>query len=158
MRGTVAVSSTETGLAKVMVAAPKRRLEVAVPEHLPVAVLLLTLLLIPVTVLMAGGHWIGPAIASLALSVLLTAAGIALSRALSDSVAGAVVGALALPYGLLGGFLLLGGNLPLLQFGAPQLLVGSTTMLVLAVIGYFGVADLRRLFVGGIVAGLAGAI
>src|SRR5256714_11422690 len=44
MRGTVAVSSTETGLAKVMVAAPKRRLEVALPEHLPVAVLLPTLL------------------------------------------------------------------------------------------------------------------
>src|SRR2546423_11844956 len=44
MRGTVAVSSTETGLAKVMVAARKRRLEAAMPEHLPVAVLLPTLL------------------------------------------------------------------------------------------------------------------
>src|SRR2546423_9108467 len=180
MRGTVAVSSTETGLAKVMVAAPKRRLEVALPEHLPVAVLLptllrqggedlpneglatggwllrradgvpldgartlanqgvrdgevlhlvprrtewpelqyddvvdaiavgarqggppwtrattrafgltvtaLTLLLIPVTVLMSGGHWIGPAVASLVLAVLLIAGGIALSPALSDSV------------------------------------------------------------------------
>jgi type VII secretion integral membrane protein EccD len=251
MRRTVAVS-TETGLAKVIVAAPKRRLEVALPEHLPVAVLLptllrqggedlpnegvatggwllrradgvpldgartlanqavrdgevlhlvprrtewpelqyddvvdaiavgarqggppwtrattrafgltvtaLTLLLIPVTVLMSGGHWIGPAVASLVLAVLLIAAGIALSRALSDSVAGAVVGALALPYGLLGGFLLLGGNLPLLEFGAPQLLVGSMTMLVLALIGYFGVAELRRFFVAGIVAGLGGAI
>src|SRR5207249_4627904 len=82
----------------------------------------------------------------------------ALSRALADSVAGVVVGALALPHAMLGGFLLVGGRLPLHQFGAPQLLMGSTSMLVLAVIGYLGVADLRRLFVGGIVAGLGGVI
>ena len=45
MRGTtVAASSTETGLAKVIVATPKRRLELALPEHLPVAALLPTLL------------------------------------------------------------------------------------------------------------------
>jgi type VII secretion integral membrane protein EccD len=96
-------------------------------------------------------------VASLALSVVLAAAGIALSRALADSVAGAVIGALAMPYALLGGFLLLGGELPLDRFGAPQLLVGSMTMLVVAVIGYFGVGDLRRFFVGGMLAGVAGA-
>ncbi len=248
----MAVSGTDTGLAKVLVAAPKRRLEVALPEHLPVAAMLpvllrqagedlagdglttggwllrradgtildgartlatqavrdgevlhlvprhtewpemqyddivdaiaagarqggppwtraatrafgltvtaLTLLFVPITVLMTGGRWIGPAVASLSLSVLLVAAGVGLSRAMADSVAGAVVGALAMPYALLGGFLLLGGELPLRRFGAPQLLVGAMTMLVVAVIGYFGVADLRRLFVGGIVAGLGGAI
>ncbi len=248
----MAAITTDTGLARVMVVAPKRRLEVALPEHLPVSALLptllrqggddlgtegvatggwvlrradgtaldtartlaaqsvrdgellhllprhvdwpepeyddivdaiaagakqsgppwtkattrafglsvtaLTLLFIPVTVLLTGGRWVGPATAALVLSVVLVAAGIALSRALADSVAGAVVGALALPNGLLGGFLILGGELPLSQFGAPQLLMGSVTMLILAVIGYFGVADLRRLFVAGIVAGLGGVI
>src|SRR2546421_587933 len=37
---TVAVSGTDTGLAKVVVAAPKRRLELALPEQLPTAALL----------------------------------------------------------------------------------------------------------------------
>jgi type VII secretion integral membrane protein EccD len=122
------------------------------------AVTALTLLLIPVIVLLTGGPWLGPSIAALVLAVIVLAAGIALSRALADSVAGAVVGALALPNGFIGGLLLLGGTLALGEFGASQLLMGSIVMLVLAVIGYFGVADLRRVFVGGIVAGLGGAI
>lgn len=117
------------------------------------------LLLIPVTLLLVtGGHWIGPAAAALVLSVLLVIAGIALSRALADSVAGAIIGAMSMPYGLLGGLLILGGQLPVSQFGAPQLLMGSAVMLVLAVVGYFGVADLRRLYVGGLLAGVAGVV
>jgi type VII secretion integral membrane protein EccD len=248
----VAASSTETGLAKVIVAAPRRRLEVALPEHLPVmsllptllrqgsdelagdglnaggwvlrradgtqvdgarslaaqsirdgevlhlqpryvewpeleyddivdaiaagarqggppwtrsatrlcglAVTALTLLLIPVTVLMTGGRWIWPATAALVLSVLLAVSGIVLSRALADSVAGAVLGALALPNGLLGGLLVLADSLPLREFGAPQVLMASTTVLLLAVVGYVGVADLKRLFVAGIVSGTAGVL
>ncbi len=122
------------------------------------AVTALFLLLIPITVLLTGGHWIGPAIAALALSVLLVVAGIALSRALSDSGAGGVIGALSLPYGFLGGLLVLGGKLKVAEFGSPQLLMASVVMLTLAVVGYFGVADLRRLFVAGIVAGLSGAL
>jgi type VII secretion integral membrane protein EccD len=122
------------------------------------AVTALVLMLIPITLLVTGGRWIFPAIAALVLSVLLITAGIALSRALADSVAGAVVGAMALPYGLIGGFLLLGGTLPLTRFGSPQLLLGSMVMLALAVVGYFGVADLRRLFVAGIVSGVGGAV
>jgi type VII secretion integral membrane protein EccD len=247
----VAASSTDIGLAKVIVATPKRRLEVALPEHLPVAALLptllrhseddlaadrphtggwllrrmdgvpldggrtlaaqavrdgevlhllprhadwpeldyddlveviaagarrggapwtraatrtwglavtaLTLSLPPVVVLMAGGAWLGPAIVLLVLSVLLVTAGIVLSRALADSVAGAVIGVLALPNGLIGGLLLLGGELPLRQLGAPHLLMGSAIILTLGVIGYAGVADLHRLFVAGIVTGLGGA-
>ena len=248
----MAASGTETGLTKVIVAAPRRRLEVALPEHLPVAALLPTLLrqgggddagdglssggwvlrrsdgtpvdtarslaaqavhdgevlhlqpryaewpeleyddivdaiaagsrqggppwtrgatrlfglavtglfllLVPVAVLLTGGRWIWPATAALVLSALLAIGGIVLSRALADSVAGAVVGALALPNGLLGGLLVLGGSLPLREFGAPQVLTGSLTVLFLAVIEYFGVADLRRLFVAGIVAGAAGVL
>jgi hypothetical protein len=224
----VASATTGTGLAKVIVVAPKRRLELALPEHLPLSTLLpallrqggedlandglayggwvvrradgapldqartlaaqavrdgevlhlmprysewpelqyddivdaiamgakrsgppwtraatrgtglavtaVVLVLIPVTLLVTGGRWIWPAIA------------------------GAVIGALAMPYGLLGGLLILGGRLPVSQFGAPQLLMGSAVMLVLAVVGYFGVADLRRLFVGGLLAGVAGVI
>jgi type VII secretion integral membrane protein EccD len=122
------------------------------------AVTAVLLLLIPVTLLVTGGRWIWPAVAALVLSVLLLIAGVALSRALADSVAGAVIGALSMPYGLLGGLLILGGRLPVREFGAPQLLMGSAVMLVLAVVGYFGVADLRRLFVGGLLAGVAGVI
>jgi type VII secretion integral membrane protein EccD len=116
----------------------------------------LTLLMVPVTVLLAGGHWLTQAVVSLALAVLLLAAGTALSRTLADSVAGAVIGAFALPIGLLGGLLLLGGQLPLSRFGAPQLLAGSAAMLLLAAVGYVAVADLRHLFVGGIVASIGG--
>ncbi|MGA8114247.1 MAG: type VII secretion integral membrane protein EccD [Actinocatenispora sp.] len=122
------------------------------------AITALFLLLIPLTLLMTGGRWIGPGIAALALSVLLVVAGIALSRALADSVAGAIIGALSMPYGLLGGLLILGGQLKIQEFGSPQLLMGSVSVLALAVIGYFGVADLRRLFVAGIVTGLGGAV
>lgn len=118
----------------------------------------LVLSMIPVTMLVSEQRWIWPGTAALIMSVLLVAAGVALSRALADSVAGAIIGAFGLPYGFLGGFLILGGTLKLTEFGPPQLLMGSVVMLVLAVVGYVGVAELPRLFVAGTVAGVGGAV
>jgi type VII secretion integral membrane protein EccD len=118
----------------------------------------LTLVMITVTVLLASGSWLTPAIVSLALAVLLLGAGAALSRTMADSVAGAVIGSFAQPMGLLGGLLILGGHQALSRFGAPQLLTGAGIMLVFAALGYVAVADLRQLFMGGIVASIGGII
>lgn len=108
--------------------------------------------------LFTGGRWVGSGIALVALGAVLVGAGVLLSRALADSVAGGIVGAVGTAYGFLGGFLVLGGTLPLSAFGAPQLLVGAGVLVLLAVVGYAGVADLGRLFVAGAVAGLGGLI
>ncbi|GAA3386889.1 type VII secretion integral membrane protein EccD [Cryptosporangium minutisporangium] len=79
----------------------------------------------------------------LALAVLLAALGGVVSRVLSDSVAGAVVAGVGLPYAF---------------FGGGDLLVGSAGLILVAVVGYVAVGDVGFLFVGGIVAGLFGVL
>lgn len=107
---------------------------------------------------MSGPGWTYPGIASLGLGLLMVVIGIGISRALSDTVAGAILAALGLPYTFLGGFLVLGGDAPLLDLGAPQLLVGSSALLAASIAGYVGVADQSRLFVAGAATGLLGAV
>jgi type VII secretion integral membrane protein EccD len=250
--GHMAAITTDTGLARVVVVTPKRRLEIALPEDLPVAALLPTLLrqggpelatdglasggwdlrrsdgsalsgaktlaeqsvldgevlhlrprfeewpepeyddlvetiaagarragppwtkattrtcglavtagtlcVMPLVALASGPSWLVPAIAELVLAVLILIGGVILSRALADSVAGAVVAASGLPNAFVGGLLILGGHEQVSRFGAPHLLVGSSSLLLVALLGYFGVAETRRLFVAGILTGIAGAI
>jgi ESX secretion system protein EccD len=250
MEGLMAAIATDTGLARVVVVTPKRRLEIALPEELPVAALLPTLLrqggedlaidglatggwvlrrstgtaldgartlaaqavldgevlhlvpkhvewpepehddlvdeiaegarragppwtrdltrrfglavtavslsLMPALALSSGAPRLVPALAELVFSLLVLAAGVVLSRAFADSGAGAVVAATALPNGFVGGLLLFGDNLPVRELGAPHLLAGATAVLIIAVLSYLGVGQTRRVFVAGIVAGLAG--
>jgi type VII secretion integral membrane protein EccD len=117
-----------------------------------------TLLLLPPTVLLSGGPWLLPAAGLLALAAGLVVVGTVLSRALADSLAGAVVSAVALPYALVGGTLLLGAELPMDQLGAAHLLLGCCCLLLIAVAGFIGVADLRSVFVAAMVVAATGIL
>lgn len=111
-----------------------------------------------VQVLFAGPPWVLPAMAALLFATLLMIAGIALSRAFGDSVAGSVLGVASLPAAFAAGLLVLGGDEQLTALGAPHLVVGSTLLFVAGLLGYVGVADGRWLFVAGAVTGLIGML
>ncbi|MEG3633265.1 type VII secretion integral membrane protein EccD [Micromonospora palythoicola] len=93
---------------------------------------------------------------------LLVLAGTVLSRAQGDGTAGATVGGHALPYAALAGALAVSSGDPvgpvgaLRWVGAPELLAGSMGLLLVSVLGLFGVATRLRVFVAGAVVG-AGA-
>jgi type VII secretion integral membrane protein EccD len=118
----------------------------------------LTLLAVPVAALTVGADRAATGLGLLGLALVLLAAGTALARALADSLAGAVVAAVAMPCALAGGALAIAGDLPLPGFGASQLLLGSVCLLPVALAGYAGTADLRAVFAAGAVTGLAGAV
>ncbi|MET8148617.1 type VII secretion integral membrane protein EccD [Actinoplanes sp. NPDC049668] len=101
--------------------------------------------------------WLGGA-AALGIAVVLLGGGILLSRAVGDSVAGAVVAGLALPYALAGGALIIAGGESFHDFGAPHLLLGSATLLITAVLGILGVGDGGRVFVAAIFVGVLGIV
>lgn len=106
----------------------------------------------------AGPDWTTPSRWAFGQAALLTVAGIALSRVVGDSVAGAVAGLLALPYAFAAGALSQGGDLPLTEFGAPQLLVGCAALTAVGLIGYFAVADGTWLFAAAVATGLFGLL
>ncbi len=99
-----------------------------------------------------AGRW------ALGQAALLTLGGVMLARAAGDSAAGALVGLLALPYAFVGGGLLLATGDPLPGLGTPQLEVACAALVVVALLGYLGVADHGALFVAAIVAGLVGLL
>jgi type VII secretion integral membrane protein EccD len=101
--------------------------------------------------------WIGGA-AALAVALVLLAGGIMLSRAMADSVAGAVLAGLALPYAFTGGALLLSEGERMTALGAPHVLLGSAVLLVSGVIGLLGIGDGSRVFVAAVFAGMAGCV
>ncbi|WP_412740766.1 type VII secretion integral membrane protein EccD [Krasilnikovia sp. MM14-A1259] len=101
--------------------------------------------------------WIGGA-AALGIAVVLLGAGILLSRAVGDSVAGSVVAGLSLPYALAGGALVIAGGEPWHEFGAPHVLLGSAAVLITGVLGLLGVGDGGRVFIAAIFAGALGAV
>jgi ESX secretion system protein EccD len=105
-------------------------------------------------VLAAGPDWGASSRWALAQAVLLLAGGAVLARVVGDSVAGAVAGLLALPYAFTAGATSQGGDLPLLEFGAPQLLVGCAALTAFSILGYVAVADGTWLFASGIATGL----
>lgn len=108
---------------------------------------------------LSGPPWFLPGLLPLILGFLLVVIGILLSRAVGDSVAGAVVGGIGLVYALVGGYLLLGPSEEgLSSFGALHLLVGTTFLLVASVIGYIGVAEYTRIFAAGCLVGLLGIL
>ncbi|GIJ21859.1 type VII secretion integral membrane protein EccD [Micromonospora lutea] len=93
---------------------------------------------------------------------LLVLAGTVLSRAHGDGAAGAALGGHALPYAALAGALAVSSGDPvgpvgvLRWVGAAELLAGSVALLLVSVLGLFGVATRLRIFVAGMVVGAGG--
>jgi type VII secretion integral membrane protein EccD len=117
-----------------------------------------------VAVLLAGPSWSGAAVAGLVLAVVLALAGVTASRAYGDARAGAALGAYAMPYAFAGGAVLVASNdrvgvlAPMPWLGDSELLAGSVALLLVAALGGVGVAASMRLFTGGMVVGLLGAV
>jgi type VII secretion integral membrane protein EccD len=106
-----------------------------------------------------GPGWVLPGVIALVVALACAVLGIVLSRAFKDASAGGVVAAAGLPFAFFGGAWLLtepGGGF--LTVGAPGLILGSSALLVISVLGHAGVAGLTRLFVAGIAAALTGLL
>ncbi|MEV5539452.1 type VII secretion integral membrane protein EccD [Saccharopolyspora shandongensis] len=109
--------------------------------------------------LLFQGPWLAPGLIMLAAAVVLTALGIVVARAVPDARAGALFAGCGLPYAFLGGLLITApAHVGLLQFGSPQLLVGTVSLLVFGISGYVGVAAEARVFVAAIAVGLLGTL
>jgi ESX secretion system protein EccD len=103
-----------------------------------------------VELLLSAAATPAPALVAFSAAGLLLLGGVVASRGYGEGVAGAALGAYALPFALVGGYLFLRG--------APGLLVGSTALLVAGLIGAVGVGHGLRIFVGGITAGCLGML
>ncbi|WP_433494485.1 type VII secretion integral membrane protein EccD [Micromonospora sp. CA-248089] len=97
-----------------------------------------------------------------AVALILVLAATAASRAYGDGPVGATLGGYALPWATVAGALAVAsgdpvGPIPGLRWvGAPELLVGSVALLLVAVLGLLGVASRSRVFVAGVTVGVAG--
>jgi type VII secretion integral membrane protein EccD len=106
-----------------------------------------------------GPGWVLPGVIALVVSLACAVLGILLSRAFKDASAGGVVAASGLPYAFFGGAWLLtepGGGF--LDVGAAGLVLGSSALLVISVLGHAGVAGPARFFVAGMAAALTGLL
>ncbi|MFI7552611.1 type VII secretion integral membrane protein EccD [Micromonospora sediminimaris] len=99
--------------------------------------------------------WLGGAVA-LGAAGLLLVCGIVLSRAMADSLAGAVVAAAGLPYAFVGGVLVIGTGESVWALGAPHVLLGSAVLLLSGLLGLLGVGDATRVFVAAVFVGFWG--
>ncbi|HEX7745351.1 MAG TPA: type VII secretion integral membrane protein EccD [Micromonosporaceae bacterium] len=101
---------------------------------------------------------------ALGTAALLSLAGVVASRAYDDAPAGAGLGAWSMPYAFVGGSALVSSGdrvgvlAPVAWVGAPELLVGSVALLLVAVLGAVGVAAGLRAFAAGVTVGLLGAL
>ena len=100
----------------------------------------------------SGPPWTVAGTVGLGAAALLTLAGTVVSRGYADALAGAVLGGYALPYAFAGGAMLF-----VADGGAPALLIGSTALVLAAVVSGLGAVAVPRLFVAGGLAGLCGA-
>lgn len=111
------------------------------------------------TVLLAGPPWPLPAGAAIVVAVLFMATGIVASRAFANAAAGGVAAAAGLPFGFVGGVLVMApADTGPTGIGAPNLLLGSAVLVALGVIGYTGVAARQQLFTAGVAIGGWGAL
>jgi len=109
-----------------------------------------------VVIMLSGPGWTLPGALALGLAVVLTMAGVVLSRAMSDSPGGAVIAATGLPFAFAGGAAVLGGDAALSELGPAHVLVGSSALLLASIASYLGVADRTQLFVAGAFSGVLG--
>ncbi|MEV0233327.1 type VII secretion integral membrane protein EccD [Nonomuraea sp. NPDC050786] len=98
------------------------------------------------------------AIVAGALALLLVAVGVAISRAVGDSGAGALVGYAALPYAFLAGLFAPAAGGGLAGIGSPQLLGALACAALVATIGGTAIADGVPGFLGTAIASMVGAM
>ncbi|WP_424535187.1 type VII secretion integral membrane protein EccD [Sphaerisporangium viridialbum] len=130
------------------------------PRHtraagLGTAVALLVAGALPLTV--AGPPWTLTTLVAGLFALLLVGAGAALSRALGDAPAGAVIGYTALPYAFMAGLLAPAKAGSLLSLGAPNLLAGFAMTALAATVAGWAIAEGLPNFFGVMVASMAGA-
>lgn len=104
------------------------------------------------------GSWTIPGVASLSVAIVLMAIGIALARASGDSMAGATLGGLSLPFSALGGYIIIGGVYPMAKFDEANIMLASALLVVFSVVGFYAVADSLRVFTAGVIVGFFGLI
>jgi type VII secretion integral membrane protein EccD len=107
---------------------------------------------------LSGSAPLGVTVVAGMLAVLLIGVSAALSRAVGDSSAGALIGYAALPYAFLAGLYGLVSGSTLAGLGAPHLLAALTCTALVATIGGTLVADGVSGFLGTAIAGVTGAI
>lgn len=107
-----------------------------------------------VGVVRAGPPWTSPALTALGTAAVLVVAGVVLARPVGDAEAGAVLTAAALPFAFLGGGLSLAGGHPVTDLSAGHLMLAGASLLLVALVGYLGVAAAQTLFAGAATAGL----
>jgi type VII secretion integral membrane protein EccD len=109
--------------------------------------------------LFAGPPWVTPAIVAGMISLLLLIAGVTLSRAVGDGVAGSVMGFVALPYAFVAGLLAPATKTtPPWHFGASHLMAGFAAVVLVAMIAGFAIADAVPTFLGVAFAALMGTV
>ncbi|GAA5062461.1 type VII secretion integral membrane protein EccD [Thermocatellispora tengchongensis] len=107
--------------------------------------------------LTAGPPWPVPGAVAGVFALLAVAGGAALSRALGDSGAGAVIGCAALPYAFVSGLLIPARPVGLAEFGSPNLLSGFAMTALVATVAAWAVADGLAYLFGVMLAALIGA-
>lgn len=96
-----------------------------------------------------GPPWIAPAIVAGLVSLLLVAAGVTLSRALGDGMAGSVMGFTALPYAFVAGLLAPATKTTQAwHFGASHLVAGFAVVVLMALVAGLAIADAVPSFIG----------
>jgi type VII secretion integral membrane protein EccD len=101
-----------------------------------------------VVLLGSGPSWVIPAVISGLVTVALVVSGGAMSRALSDSAAGTVLGYAAVGFALVTGLMAFAGDAPAGVYDAPSLLGGMALALVVSVSSALLIADRVPEFVG----------
>lgn len=116
------------------------------------------LLLALVAVVTAGEVGLLVGLALLGTAAVLVAVGTVLSRAMADSLAGAVLTALALPYAFLGGAVALADGARITALGAPHVLAGAAALALTGLLGMLAVGDAGRVFVAAMFTGVGGVL
>lgn len=101
-----------------------------------------------------GGDWFAIGTALLVGAVALLAGGIALSRALADAGAGAVIASGGVAYAGLGGLLVLADGLGLRELDPAHYLVAGAALVLSGLAAYIGVAHQTQIFVAAMTLGL----
>ena len=110
------------------------------------------------TLMTSGPPWTVAATVGLGAATLLTLAGTVAFRGYGEPAVGAVLGGYALPYAFAGGALWFADAARQHGWlGEPQVLVGSTALMLVAVVGGVGVPAATRLFAAGVTVGVTSA-
>ena len=105
---------------------------------------------------LSGPPWVVPGLVALGFATGLSIAGVVLSRAGGDAVAGAVLAGNGMLYALVAGLVVTApSGVALTHLGAPHVLLGGAALLVFGIFGLVGVGAVQRIFTAGLSAGIA---